>query len=170
MVDVIEPLRSARLDLEPLRVDHAVEAAPLFDDEGLHAYTGGSPAGEENLRRRYRRQVVGRPPDGRELWLNWMLRDRRTGRLVGTVQATVVPDADGSAIADLAWVVGTAHQGQGYAREGTAAMADWLRARGVDRFRAYVHPEHVASMGVARALGLVPTPARVDGEVRWATG
>jgi hypothetical protein len=59
-----EPLRTARLDLEPLRVEHAAEAAPLFADERLHTFTGGAPAGEAALR-----------------------------ELVGTVQATVTHDA-----------------------------------------------------------------------------
>ena len=167
----IEPLSSARLDLEPLAVEHAAEAAPLFADERLHTWTGGSPADEDELRRRYGRQVAGRSPDGRQVWLNWMLRDRRTGRLVGTVQATVaVDERSDRPTADLAWVVGTAHQGRGYAREGAAAMTDWLRTRGVNRLRASVHPEHSASIAVARALGLVATATTVDGEVRWAGG
>ncbi|TYP86829.1 GNAT family N-acetyltransferase [Blastococcus xanthinilyticus] len=165
----IEPLRSARLDLEPLSVDHADEAAPLFADPALHTYTGGSPAGLDELRSRYRRQSVGSSPDGRDSWLNWMLRDRRSGRLVGTVQATVTPDRDGPA-ADLAWVVATAHQGQGCAREAAAVVADWLHEHGVHRLRAAIHPDHEASAGVARGLGLEPTDTVVDGEVRWQRG
>jgi hypothetical protein len=38
------------------------------------------------------------------------------------------------------------------------------------RFTAHIHPDHVASIGVARTLGLSPTSTVVDGEVRWATG
>jgi hypothetical protein len=34
---------------------------------------------------------------------------------------------------------------------------------------AHVLPEHQASMGVARAIGLAPTDVVVDGEVRWET-
>jgi len=30
-----------------------------------------------------------------------------------------------------------------------------------------VHPDHAASQGVARAIGLGPTRTMVDGEVRW---
>jgi hypothetical protein len=79
----VQPLRSAGLDLEPLRVDHAAEAAVVFDDERLHRYIGGAPAGEEELRQRYAQQVAGRSSDGRELWLNWMVRHRASGALVG---------------------------------------------------------------------------------------
>ena len=160
------PLRTARLDLEPLRVDHADEAAAAFDDLALHAFTGGRPATAEELAHRYARQVVGHSPDGSQDWLNWLLRRRADGRLVGTVQATV--QRDGAAlVAEVAWVVATAHQGQGLAGEAAGAMAGWLRAQGVTRLVAHVHPGHRASIGVARAIGLHPTGTLVDGEVRW---
>ena len=73
-------------------------------------------------------------------------------------------------MAELAWTVATPHQHRGYAREAAAAMVGWLRHCGVDRFVAHVHPEHPASIGVARALGLTPTATVVDGEIRWVGG
>src|SRR4051812_9356013 len=109
---VAEPVRTDRLDLEPLRISHAAEAARTFADERLHTFTGGSPADEAALRDRYVRQLRGHSPDGRETWLNWMVRRRDTRELVGTVQATVTRDS-----ADIAWVVAVPHQGEGFARE-----------------------------------------------------
>ena len=164
-----EPLRSARLDLEPLRPDHADEAAPALDDAGLHAFTGGFPASADELRDRYARQVVGHSADGSEGWLNWVLRHRDDGALVGTVQATVRRAADGDREAELAWVVTTARQGTGLAGEAASAMAGWLRTTGVQRLVAHVHPDHAASAGVARGIGLHPTSTVVDGEVRWSS-
>ena len=163
------PIRTARLDLEPLRVEHADEAAPLFDDERLHAFTGGTPAGADDLRARYARQAVGRSPDGAQAWLNWMARDHGTGRLVGTVQATVDRGGDGGLRGELAWVVGTDHQGRGYAREAAGAVAGWLGERDVRELLAHVHPDHGASAAVARAVGMAATDVVVDGEVRWST-
>jgi RimJ/RimL family protein N-acetyltransferase len=156
-------LRTARLHLEPLAVSHAAEAARAFADARLHAFTGGAPADEEALRDRYTRQVAGHSPDGTQTWLNWMLRRRDTAELVGTVQATVSGET-----AELAWVVAVPHQGHGFAVEAAQAMAGWLRGSGVRRFVAHIHPDHAASAGVARALGLAPTGTVVDGEVRWA--
>ena len=72
--------------------------------------------------------------------------------------------------ADLAWVVAVPHQGRGYAREAALAVRDLLRDAGVARFSAHIHPDHVASAGVARALGLTPTDTVVDGEIRWTDG
>jgi RimJ/RimL family protein N-acetyltransferase len=146
-------------------VDHAAEAATAFDDERLHVFTGGEPATEEELRERYARQAAGRSPDGSETWLNWMLRRRDTGELVGTVQATVT-----GSVAELAWVVTVPHQGRGYAREGALAVRAALAGTGVATFIAHVHPDHGASIGVARALGMIPTDTVVDGEIRWTDG
>jgi RimJ/RimL family protein N-acetyltransferase len=114
---------------------------------------------------RLRRQVGGASLDGRQGWLNWVLRLVAADRAaVGTVQATLT-----GARAELAWVVATAHQGRGYASEAAVAVRDWLRTQGIEEFTAHIHPSHAASAGVARRLGLVPTAARQDGEVRWAS-
>lgn len=113
--------------------------------------------------------MTGWSADGTQQWFNWVLRRRDDGRATGYVQASVSSDDDAAPVAELAWVVGTAHQGQGLAREGGRAMADWLTAQGVRRLVAHVHPDHVASAAVARSLGLAATDELVDGEVRWTT-
>jgi RimJ/RimL family protein N-acetyltransferase len=159
-------LRARRLDLEPLRADHATELAPLLDDPGLHTFIGGRPLSATQLRERYARLEAGISADGTERWLNWVLRRRDDARAVGTVQATVRSSENGP-VADVAWVVASAYQGQGYAAEAGRALLAWLREQGVDDVRALVHPDHEASQRVARALGLAPTAVTVDGEVRW---
>lgn len=167
---VAVPLEGRRLRLEPLRVAHAEEATTFLDDARLHTYIGGTPPTRDELERRYRRQSAGHSPDHAQGWLNWMLRRRADGVLVGTVQATLSrSDGPHHLEAELAWVVGHAHQGNGYAKEGAAVMADWLRTRGAGRLTAHVHPEHRASAAVAAALGMRPTGEPHDGEERWTT-
>ncbi|MFC4866872.1 GNAT family N-acetyltransferase [Streptomonospora arabica] len=191
-------------------MEHAREAFPLFNDEHLHAWTGGMPASLDELTARYRRQAVGRSPDGTQGWLNWILRRDSDGLLVGTVQATLhrsplhgplyerlfgrlrraLDDRRPGRLlgplsepfsgpfgplrrprleAELAWMVGTDHQGLGYAREGALAMARWLATPGVVRLTAHIRPGHRASEGVARSLGLAATDAVSDGETVWAS-
>jgi enoyl-CoA hydratase/carnithine racemase/RimJ/RimL family protein N-acetyltransferase len=162
----IARLESDRLVLEPLRVEHADELVLVLDDPALHEFIGGRPATPDELRRRFTRQVKGRSPDGRAEWLNWTVRVRVTGRAVGLAQATVTADAQGQT-ADLAWMIATAYQGQGLAKESTGLVAEWLRDRGVDRLGAHIHPDHHASMAVARSIGLAPTDVLKDGEIRW---
>jgi RimJ/RimL family protein N-acetyltransferase len=163
--DVIE---TARLSLEPLRADHAAEMAPLLDDDALHRYIGGRPATRSELRDRYRRQSAGRSPDGREGWLNWVVRHRASGTAVGIVQATLRRDGE-RLTAELGWVIASRYQRRGCAGEAAIGMAAWLGHQGVQRLVAHVHPEHQASIRVAERLGLTPTEVVVDGEVRWAT-
>ena len=162
-------IETERLLLDPLRVDDADPVAAALDDVALHAFIGGAPASAAMLRARFTRQVVGAAPDGSAGWLNWVVRDRATGAVLGTVQATVRHAAAEGPEAEVAWVIATGWQGRGIASEAAVAMADWLREQGVGRLIAHVHPLHHASGGVARRIGLEPTEAMVDGERRWAT-
>jgi RimJ/RimL family protein N-acetyltransferase len=162
-------LETLRLTLEPVRVAHAEEMAPLLADPSLYAFTGGEPPTLDALRTRYARQETRRSPDGVEHWFNWIARRREDGVAIGFVQATVAADPPPPAplTAVLAWALGARFHRQGYAREAAAEMLRWLLTTGVARAVAYIHPEHLASMGVARALGMTPTDELVDGEVVW---
>jgi RimJ/RimL family protein N-acetyltransferase len=160
------PLRGDRVVLEPLQVAHAAELAPLLDDPGLHRFIGGTPATQEQLAERFGRQVVGWSPDRTERWLNWVVRRQSDDRAVGTAQATVTSQ-DGRLAAELAWVVATAYQGQGYAKDAAVTVGRWCRRHGVGVLLAHVHPDHHASQAVARALGLTRTGTWHDGEERW---
>ncbi|MDO0914740.1 GNAT family N-acetyltransferase [Streptomyces sp. DT2A-34] len=157
-----EPLTTARLDLLPLRVEHAEEMAVVLSDPALHTYIGGTPHSPGELRARYERLVAGCPAPGVS-WCNWVLRLRAESCLVGTVQATVTGDHS----AEIAWVVGTPWQGQGFASEAARGLVAWLGRRSVRTVVAHIHPDHPASAAVAAAAGLAPTEEAQDGERRW---
>jgi RimJ/RimL family protein N-acetyltransferase len=108
--------------------------------------------------------VAGSGNDDEE-WLNWIVR-LASGVAIGTVQATIVT-AGATRTAHVAWTIARPWQGQGYAVEAAAGLADWLTANDVDAIVAHVHPDHSASAGVARSIGLEPTDVMVDGEVVW---
>jgi RimJ/RimL family protein N-acetyltransferase len=158
-----DSIATERLVLTPLRVADAEEMSAVLGDPALYEFIGGSPPTPAQLRDRYTAQVAG-PEVSRETWRNWIIRERETGAAAGYVQATI--DADGTN-AEIAWVVGTPWQGRGYASEAARAVADWLAAGGVATIAANVHPDHEASAAVARAAGLTPTDAIVDGERVW---
>ncbi len=159
-------LEGPRLALEPLAVSHAEEMAPLLDDTELHVFIGGQPATVEELRHRYQRQAAGRSADGNQRWCNWIVRRRHDARAVGTVQATIAGDGH-DLTAEVAWVIARGYQRNGYAREAAQVMIEWLLDRGADSVVAHIHPQHHASMAVARALGLTATTTVFDGEIRW---
>lgn len=160
------PIEGARIVLTPLAVGDAEEMAGVLGGEQLYAFTGGHPPTAGELRARYARQVAGRSADGREEWRNWIIRRAADGQAVGFVQATIAERA-GEEIAEIAWVVGLAWQGNGYAGEAARALVAWLDARGVAAIQAHIHPDHAASAAVARAAGLRPAGQVEDGEQVW---
>ncbi|GHG94501.1 GNAT family N-acetyltransferase [Streptomyces lanatus] len=157
-----EPIRTDRLDLVPLRVEHAEEMAVVLSDPALHHFIGGAPHTLDDLRARYGRLVAG-APDPAVSWCNWVLRLRAESCLVGTVQATITADG----VAEIAWVVGLPWQGRGFASEAARGLVDWLGRRSVRTVVAHIHPEHHASAAVAAAAGLAATEQERDGETRW---
>jgi RimJ/RimL family protein N-acetyltransferase len=165
---VARPIETARLTLEPLRVNHADEMVSVLDDESLYEFTGGGPMTLVELRDRYAGQVVGHSPDGAQGWLNWIVRQRASGSVIGTVQATV-HDVSGAFAAELAWVIGSRSQGSGFAKEAAAAMLNWLRDQHVGSFTAHIRPDHAASIAVAQHIGLSITDEMTDGEISWAS-
>ncbi|MFC9795963.1 GNAT family N-acetyltransferase [Streptomyces sp. NPDC127584] len=156
-------VRTARLDLVPLDVAHAEEMAGVLDDPALHTFIGGAPLSPAELREQYARLAAG-SPDPATVWANWVVRLRAENRLTGTVQATVT---EGGRVAEVAWVIGTAWQGRGIAREAAEGLVALLAEHGTRTIVAHVHPNHTASEAVATASGLTPTAHLKDGERRW---
>ncbi|HUY46827.1 MAG TPA: hypothetical protein VMV92_14000 [Streptosporangiaceae bacterium] len=64
---VAAPIRTARLDLLPLRVEHAAEMAGVLADPGLYTFIGGVPPPMAVLRPRYQRWAAG-PADPAVSW------------------------------------------------------------------------------------------------------
>jgi RimJ/RimL family protein N-acetyltransferase len=169
-------------------IEHAEEMVGLLADRRLYAfYDDEQSPSLEQLRDRYSRQAAGLSPDGREVWHSWIVRERESGAAIGFVQATVGATAgtslasvdtadtpyDGRTSAELAWVIGVAWQGRGYATEAAAGVRDAVRGPGsvtgddVALVHAHIAPGHAASETVARRLGMRPSDAVHEGEIRW---
>jgi drug/metabolite transporter (DMT)-like permease/RimJ/RimL family protein N-acetyltransferase len=156
-------LQTVRLDLQPITREHAPNLFGVLSDPRIHEFTGSAPPADlASLTRLYEYWEKRISPDGSEYWLNWAVRLRATGEWIGHVQASVQPGS-----ASLAWVLGSAWQGQGYATEAARAVVDWLLQFGVREIRASIHPEHAASIKVAERLGLLRTASVSAAEVIW---
>jgi RimJ/RimL family protein N-acetyltransferase len=187
----VEEIATSRLVLSGLRPADAAEMTAVLADQRLYEFIGGGPPSLAELRDRYLRLAAGSGRPG-EIWLNWIVRLRDTRQPVGTVQATIhataetavsgaavsgaaVPGAAVSGavaplagVAWVAWVIGASWQGRGYAAEAATALVNWLRGQGATAINAAIHPANLASAGVARRAGLVPTSAQVDDEQVWS--
>ena len=119
--DTERVIETPRLTLEPQCTAHAEAMFALLGDPAIYLYENEPPSSLPWLRERFAKLETRHSGDGCEQWLNWVAR-RRGGGLVGYVQATV--QADG--LAYVAYVLGSAHWGQGLASEAVAAMADEL--------------------------------------------
>jgi len=162
--DTIPTLSTVRLVLSPLMVADAADMVEIYADQAMHTYTGGAPRTAEELRERFERLTVGWNHDRSEQWCNWIVRCQEQSSPVGAMQATIATDLEWAAVA---WEVGVAHQGKGFASESAVAVVDWLIASGVRRIVASIHPDHIASAKVAARVGLMPTNELDDGEVVW---
>ena len=120
---------------------------------------GSRPADLAELRAHFERLAAGCPRPA-ERWLNWIARDRASGAPVGWHQATVVGEH-----ADIAWVTFAAHQRHGYAREGAAAVLDWLASVGVREVVAQSDLRNAGSMATALALGFQPDPETIAADL-----
>jgi RimJ/RimL family protein N-acetyltransferase len=159
-------LTTERLTLTPLTVDDAAGMVAVYADERMFTFTGGVPMDAPTLRRRYEHLAGGWNHDRTERWCNWIVRMADDPTPVGVMQATVAAD---HAWGSVAWEIDVAHQGRGLASEAAVAMVGWLRASGVGRIIASIHPDHAASARVAARLGLEPTDDLDDGEVVWSS-
>jgi RimJ/RimL family protein N-acetyltransferase len=138
----------------------------VLDDDRLHQFIGGRPATLDELRDRYRRLVVG-ANDPSEVWLNWIVRSRRDGVAIGTMQASISTGPEGRSVADVAWVIGVVWQRHGFASEAARALVAWLLSHGVDEITAHINPDHHASAIVGGRAGLRPSTEQHDGETVW---
>jgi [ribosomal protein S5]-alanine N-acetyltransferase len=75
-------LFSSRLRLEPQTAAHAEAMFAVLGDLAIYAYENEPPASLEWLRERFTKLETRRSADGREQWLNWVLRERGGG-LIG---------------------------------------------------------------------------------------
>lgn len=144
-------LRTARLDLEPVRREHAREAWPLLDDERLWRYFPSQrPATLDDLQRLYDKWDRG-SAHANQVWCNWLCRERSSGQLVASTQATIFPH---EAVSYVAYMVYVQHQRKGYAREATEAVIAYARsAYAVNTFFAEMDKRNEASYRLAESLG-----------------
>jgi RimJ/RimL family protein N-acetyltransferase len=146
----MQALEAEDLVLEPLVAGHAEAMFALLCDRALYRWIDEAPPADVGrLRARYARLETRTSADGREHWLNWVVR-RPGGKPLGFVQATVLDNGS----AWIAYLLGSAHQGQGLATRATATMLAHLEAAyGVRRLLANVEAENGASIRLLRRLG-----------------
>lgn len=142
-------IETATLELEPQVAAHADEMFGVLSDPAIYEHENAPPPSVAWLRERYLRLETRRSADGREAWLNWVIRLPDSG-LIGYVQATV--NADGRAA--IAYELASRYWGRGLARAAVEAMIGELVARhGVRALSAVLKRTNVRSLRLLERLG-----------------
>jgi RimJ/RimL family protein N-acetyltransferase len=153
---------TARLALEPLRLEHAAPLYTALQDPRLYTYIPDDPPTSlDALQRRYRRWERRASPDGREIWLNWAARLRARSEWIGTFQATISEDRQ----AVLAYMIFSPFQRKGFARAGCLRVIRHLvDGYGVRVVAAEIDTRNAGSIALVRSLGfrLMATTYRAD--------
>jgi len=138
--------------LEPLLPEHAAGMYRVLCDPALYEFEHEPPLSLPALREHYADLAMRGSPNGREAWLNWVLR-LPTGELVGSVQATV--QADGQA--DIAYELASALWGRGLASLAVSAMLDELVSQhAVVGLWAVLKCRNLRSLRLLQGLGFSP--------------
>lgn len=160
MVERVKTISASQLSLEPLTVAHAEAMFGILSEPQIYKYLDyGPPPSVEHLRSVYSKLESRQSPDGKQQWLNWVVRFNG-GSLLGYVQATVAAPE----VVWVAYVFGTKHWGHGYASAATAAMIEHLEAEyGSNTFLATVEADNERSIALLKRLSFLPaSPAEVQ--------
>ncbi len=139
------------LTLEPQTAAHAEEMFVVLGDPAIYEYENEPPPSLEWLRTRFAKLESRQSADGKQQWLNWVIR-LPTSELIGFVQATLHPNGD----AGIAYVLASAYWGRGLARDAVKAMmAALLEHYRVRTFSAVLKRENLRSVKLLQRLGFL---------------
>ena len=155
-------LETSRLLLEPLYPTHASALYEALQAHAIYEFIPENPPITlEALRNRYQRLATRRSPDGQEVWLNWAMRLRKEELYVGTLQATITPNAT----AYIAYILFPAYWSQGYAREGCGRVLDFLfEDYHVHTALAEIDTRNTASIKLVESLGFQRVATQLDAD------
>ncbi len=157
----LENIEADRTVLVPLQASDAEALAGLLEEAQLREWLRAEDV--RDLRDRFSAWETRRSPDGDELWLNWVVRERDDARALGWVQATVR-----GRTANVAYALLPAERGAGAASDAVRALVRWLRDRlSVTVVTAEIDESNAASARVAVAAGFERTIHRAGDEVVW---
>jgi RimJ/RimL family protein N-acetyltransferase len=145
------------LTLEPQVAAHAPEMFVVLSDPAIYEHENEPPPSLEWLQARFTRLESRVSGDGREQWLNWVIR-LRGGEAIGYVQATVRAGGEAS----IAYELASAYWGRGLASHAVRAMiGELVRHYRVQRLTAVLKRSNLRSRRLLERLGFAEAPAAV---------
>jgi RimJ/RimL family protein N-acetyltransferase len=121
----------------------------VLTDPAIYEFENQPPPSESSLAARYATLETRQSPDGKQSWLNWVIR-LPSGELAGHVQATLL--GDGAAI--IAYELASKWRCPGASTTAVAAVLTELElSYAVNLFVAVIKLRNHRSLGLLRKLG-----------------
>jgi [ribosomal protein S5]-alanine N-acetyltransferase len=145
----IDSLESDRLLLEIRRESHATELFELFCEKDLYHYTTRTvPLSIEWLANGFKALETCLSPDGKEVWLGWVGREKSSLKPVGVFEMCMVDNE-----AFIAYTVFKKFWGKGYAVEASKELIRFISKNySTKRFIIEMDTRNRASTKVAEKL------------------
>ena len=130
----------------------AIRVFPLLSDDSLYTYLPTEPPQIDKLEGQYLFWEQCMSPDKTEYWLNWVVFEKKTQEIVGTLQAGIHIE---SQVATIAYLIGRAFQGKGYGTEGVTSMIEHLKSNyEVSHIKAWIDTRNVPSLRLVEKVGM----------------
>jgi len=146
-------LETPRLTLRELVPQDEDALAAMYADPQVMRWIGsGGVQTREDAREAIRREIDGYRERG---YGEWAATLRGSTEPIGMCGLIRWPDIDGVEEVEVAYLLARHAWGNGYATEAAATIRDWaLRELRRDRLVSLVYHDNVASMNVARKIGM----------------
>lgn len=142
-----------RLILRKLVPEDGIALHKIYQDPGVLRYISGANVGtiEEEQARVHKHIRDYYTRHGHGLWATIL---KETGTLIGRC-GILTWEIEGKTELEIAYLIGKAHWGRGYASEAAQAIRDYaFNHKSVDRVISLIHPENIASQKVAEKNGM----------------
>jgi [ribosomal protein S5]-alanine N-acetyltransferase len=155
-------LRTARLTLEPLTVDHADLLYEGLRDPALYTFIPADPpASLEEKRAHFARIMRGPRDNPNELWRNWAVKITASGHYAGMIETSVFPGD----YAYLAYFIFSDAQRNAYAKEACQTVLPHVaREYGVKTIVAEMDTRNTASWRLMESLGFTRVSEKRDAD------
>jgi RimJ/RimL family protein N-acetyltransferase len=159
-------ITTERLILRRSVAEDAEDISSYRSDPDVHRYQGWERTDPDGIRTEIVEMALRAPgePGG---WVQFSVRERATGTLVGDVGLSPADEPD---VIKVGYTMSPAFQGRGYATEAVGALVGYaFGTLEADVVRAYASAENVPSIRVAEKVGmkLVERFEHVYGDEVW---
>lgn len=145
-------LLTNRFELEPLKQEHAKKMFDLLQNKEIYNYIDDTPPSSlDKLEIKYKQREKQISPDNKYIWLNWIIKCKKSEKYIGYVQATI-PILEKTAV--LGYVIFPAYWRKGVATEtASCVITELFKTYKVIEIKASIDKRNIASITLIKRLG-----------------